>query len=80
MRVRARLALPLAMSLTSLSASGQDREVPMGSEDTGAYGAVLGATGVRVSGFFVGSANYNSHVQLVPEFAGSGPLTSERGQ
>ncbi|HEU5319283.1 MAG TPA: outer membrane beta-barrel protein [Methylomirabilota bacterium] len=26
--------------------------------------------GTKISGFFVGSANYNSHVQLVPEFAG----------
>ena len=78
MRIRARLALPLAMSLSSLSASGQDREVPIRSEDTGASGgAVLGGTGVRLSGFFVGSANYNSHIQMVPEFAGSAPVTSE---
>src|SRR5213593_1435377 len=33
--------------------------------------------GVRISGFFVGSANYNSHVQMVPEFAGSAPVSSE---
>src|SRR5438093_2565588 len=33
--------------------------------------------GVRISGFFVGSANYNSHVQIVPEFAGSIPVSSE---
>src|SRR5688572_11183423 len=25
--------------------------------------------GVRFSGFFVGSASYNSHIQMVPEFA-----------
>src|SRR5438128_2467659 len=33
--------------------------------------------GVRISGFFVGSANYNSHIQMVPEFAGSIPVSSE---
>src|SRR5436190_4348155 len=36
--------------------------------------------GVRLSGFFVGSGNYNSRVQMVPEFAGSAPLTSEPGR
>src|SRR2546425_12454495 len=33
--------------------------------------------GLRFAGFFVGSANYNSHIQMVPEFAGSAPLSSE---
>jgi Putative beta-barrel porin-2, OmpL-like. bbp2 len=33
--------------------------------------------GVRFSGFFVGSANYNSHIQMVPEFAGNAPVSSE---
>ena len=33
--------------------------------------------GVRFSGFFVGSANYNSRLQMVPEFAGSIPVSSE---
>jgi hypothetical protein len=36
--------------------------------------------GFRISGFFVGSANYNSHIQMVPEFAGSAPVSSEPGQ
>jgi len=31
------------------------------------------------SGFFVGSANYNSRIQMVPEFAGGAPVTSEPG-
>jgi hypothetical protein len=35
--------------------------------------------GVRFSGFFVGSANYNSRIQMVPEFAGGAPVTSEPG-
>src|SRR2546425_690005 len=33
--------------------------------------------GARISGFFVGSANYNSRLQMVPEFAGSIPVSSE---
>ena len=33
--------------------------------------------GVRISGFFVGSANWNSHIQMVPEFAGNVPVSSE---
>ena len=33
--------------------------------------------GVRLSGFFVGSGNYNSHIQMVPEFAGNAPVSSE---
>jgi hypothetical protein len=32
---------------------------------------------LRLAGFFVGSVNYNSHIQMVPEFAGSAPATSE---
>ena len=33
--------------------------------------------GVRFSGFFLGSANYNSAIQMVPEFAGTIPVSSE---
>ena len=36
--------------------------------------------GVRIAGFFVGSANYNSRIQMVPEFAGSIPVSSEPGR
>jgi putative OmpL-like beta-barrel porin-2 len=36
--------------------------------------------GLRLSGFFVGSANYNSVIQMVPEFAGSIPVGSEPGR
>jgi hypothetical protein len=38
------------------------------------------AGGVRLSGFFIGSGNYNSRIQMVPEFAGSAPVTSEPGR
>jgi hypothetical protein len=36
--------------------------------------------GTRISGFFVGSASYNSHVQMVPEFAGGGPALADPGR
>lgn len=35
--------------------------------------------GLRVSGFFAGSASYNSHIQMVPEFAGGGPAVADPG-
>jgi len=35
--------------------------------------------GLRISGFFVGSGNYNSRIQMVPEFAGGTPVSSEPG-
>ncbi|OLC00938.1 MAG: hypothetical protein AUH30_01480 [Candidatus Rokubacteria bacterium 13_1_40CM_68_15] len=50
-----------------------DREHPL--EVLGLSKPELG--GVRFSGFFVGSANYNSRIQMVPEFAGSTPVSSE---
>jgi hypothetical protein len=52
-----------------------DREHPL--ETLGLQKPELG--GVRISGFFVGSASYNSHIQMVPEFAGSAPVSSEPG-
>jgi hypothetical protein len=57
------------------------REAPAREEPLPAEGALdlprpeLG--GVRLSGSFVGSVSYNSRLQLVPEFAGSAPVTSE---
>jgi hypothetical protein len=33
--------------------------------------------GFRLSGFFAGSASYNSHVLMVPEFAGGGPALAD---
>lgn len=50
-----------------------DREHPL--ETVGLQRPEVG--GARISGFFVGSANYNSHIQIVPEFAGSAPASSE---
>jgi hypothetical protein len=35
---------------------------------------------LRLAGFFVGSFNYNSRIQMVPEFAGNAPVSSEPGR
>jgi hypothetical protein len=35
---------------------------------------------LRLAGFFVGSFNYNDRIQMVPEFAGGIPVTSEPGR
>jgi hypothetical protein len=35
--------------------------------------------GLRISAFVVGSFNYNSAIQLVPEFAGGAPALSDPG-
>jgi len=35
--------------------------------------------GLRISGFFVGSYSYNSHIQMVPEFAGGAPALVDAG-
>ncbi len=35
--------------------------------------------GFRFSGFFSGSASYNSHIQMVPEFAGGGAASADPG-
>jgi putative OmpL-like beta-barrel porin-2 len=51
----------------------REREHPL--ETLGLPKPELG--GARISGFFVGSANYNSHIQMVPEFAGNAPVSSE---
>src|SRR5256885_10041906 len=78
MRVRASAAFILAflsICVVSLAAPAQDREITL--EDPGALRPGLEVAGVRLSGFFVGSANYNSRIQMVPEFAGSAPVSSE---
>jgi hypothetical protein len=36
--------------------------------------------GARFSGFFVGSASYNTHIQMVPEFAGGAPTLADPGR
>src|SRR5712664_4289889 len=79
MRVRAPVALPLLfVSLVSGALWAQEREIPLEPGDPGlSHGPAFEVAGVRLSGFFVGSANYNSRIQMVPEFAGSAPVSSE---
>src|SRR5713101_3929786 len=79
MRVCAPVAPPLLfLFLVSVAASAQEREVPLDPGDPGLpHGPAFEVAGVRLSGFFVGSANYNSRIQMVPEFAGSAPVSSE---
>ncbi|MCI0526670.1 MAG: porin, partial [Nitrospira sp.] len=36
--------------------------------------------GVKVGGFLVGSFSYNSHIQMVPEFAGGAPALANPGE
>src|SRR5438105_10684473 len=73
MRIGACLSL-LSISFISSGVVAQEREVSLDREDASLPSALAG---LRFSGFFVGSANYNSHIQMVPEFAGSAPVSSE---
>ena len=69
MRIPAR---PIVLAgCVATAAVAQDREISLD------RGPDLQALGVRISGFFVASYNYNSRIQLVPEFAGAAPLSSE---
>src|SRR5213082_4168541 len=73
MRTGACLSL-LSICFISSGVVAQEREVSLDREEASMPSALAG---VRFSGFFVGSANYNSHIQMVPEFAGSIPVSSE---
>ena len=72
-------AFLLAVALCGVagSASAQDPEISLDRDETTGLQPDLQALGVRISGFFVGSFNYNSRIQMVPEFAGSAPVSSE---
>jgi|SRR5438270_8236791 len=72
MRVRVLPMLVVGCCL-SIPALAQDREISLD------RGTELQALGLRISGFFVGSYNYNSRIQMVPEFAGNAPVSSEPG-
>ena len=73
MRTGACLSL-LSICFISSGVVAQEREVSLDREEASMPSALAG---LRLSGFFVGSANYNSHIQMVPEFAGSAPVSSE---
>jgi len=70
---------PVGMIVPAVAPAPGEREVTLEREHPfetlGLGKPELG--GVRFSGFFVGSANFNSHIQMVPEFAGGIPATSE---
>src|SRR5205823_1464610 len=63
MRARALLCFVCCIAF---AAPAQEREVTLDRGEASAPG--LEVAGVRLSGFFVGSANYNSRIQMVPEF------------
>ena len=77
MRARALFALLSSSVLFALPSASHGAE-PIESEMPGI--PLPGGSGLRLSGFFVGSANYNSRIQMVPEFAGGAPVTSEPGR
>ena len=64
----------LSMCFIVSGAIAQEREISLDREEASIPSA---PAGLRFSGFFVGSANYNSRIQMVPEFAGSAPVSSE---
>ncbi len=80
---------PESRGSVALTQSGQEREI-----DPGALpGAPAGQTpldmlgipkpeifGTKVTGFLVGSLNYNSHLQIVPEFAGGAAALADPGR
>src|SRR5262249_7758327 len=82
------LAFPLAAATQEADpASGEslatqeEKPMPAGQETPlealGLPRASVG--GVRITGFVVGSFNYNSRIQLVPEFGGGGAALSDPG-
>jgi hypothetical protein len=58
----------------SLSSSSPSKETPLD-----LAGLPREVAGVKVSGFVVGSFSYNSHIQIVPEFAGGAPALADPG-
>src|SRR5207237_8463484 len=64
----------LSMCFIVSGAIAQEREISLDREEASIPSA---PAGLRFSGFFVGSANYTSRIQMVPEFAGSAPVSSE---
>ncbi len=80
---------PVSPGSTPLAQAGPEREI-----DTGALrGAPIGRTpletlgvpqleifGTKISGFLIGSLNYNSHLQMVPDFAGGAAALADPGR
>src|SRR5262249_45411941 len=71
--------VPVAAQLPPMAPRPGEREIQLDRDQPlevfGLSRPELG--GARIAGFFVGSANYNSRLQMVPEFAGGIPVSSE---
>jgi hypothetical protein len=66
--------------LVALSGSSRARPDPPTQAEGEREISLPEVNGVRLSGFFIGSGNYNSQIQMVPEFAGNAAASSEPGR
>jgi hypothetical protein len=77
--------ISLLVPSLSLAQKQEEREIQLGAPQPqntllGAFGlprAEIG--GLRIAAFAVGSVSYNSHLQMVPEFAGGAPALADPG-
>ena len=85
--IRLSVLVVLLVPMVGLAQAPGEREVQL--ESTRMPGGSLFDTlglsrpefgGLRLSAFVVGSFSYNSHVQLVPEFAGGAPALADPGR
>lgn len=73
------------LPLLSLAQAPGEREIQLGSprEQNTLLGVMglprLEIGGLRIAAFAVGSFSYNSHIQMVPEFAGGAPALADPG-
>jgi Putative beta-barrel porin-2, OmpL-like. bbp2 len=76
--MRFSLLFAIAVVLCRAHSAAAQPSPPPGPDDTPEREIALPElSGLRLSGFFVGSGNYNSRIQMVPEFAGGAPVSSE---
>ena len=73
-----RLSQFIALLVLTAGSTALAQERPISLDAPAARGKALGE--VEISGFAVGSASWNSHVQLVPEFAGGAQALAEPRQ
>src|SRR5215217_8171593 len=84
--IRLSLLVALLAPLVCLAQAPGEREVPLESPRMpgGTLFDALGLSrpelgGLRLSAFVVGSFSYNSHIQMIPEFAGGAPALADPG-
>ena len=65
-------AMLLGMTISSLG-FGQERPISLDAPSLGGGGRARALGELEISGFAVGSASWNSAIQMVPEFAGGAP-------